>query len=144
MPVYIFLCYDRPSLLFIIISEYNNEIILSLAENSTNPINYNYSINSNDLIKDLRNLIRAEKVKSFYNDSQKAFIIDVLEKICIDNTQCIILINEYRHRYKSDLIEDLKNLSKSYDIIKSLLRVFINLEVVKKDYPHEMINTSVM
>lgn len=81
-------------------------------------------------LEELRILI-AEK------DSEK---IHTLLNTVIDSKESgTIFIENYKVLFSSDLIQDINNLSSSYDKIKSYLQKFIDFEIVEKLYPHNRI-----
>lgn len=117
----------------------NNEY--QKADNSENIVN---KVNPKSVHKEidfekLKTLIEKEKNKNIFGKSSRSEIIDLVESYCESKNDCINLIDNYRLKYDSNLINDLKALSTSYDGIKQLLSVFIIFEVVEKNHPHEMI-----
>ena len=122
------------------VSERNDEISSKLSKSPSFPNKSNDSAEPYDLIRELRNLIKLEKKKSFIVESEREKIIEMLDKFCVDKAHCFLIINEYMYSFNADLIKDLKSLTTSYDLIKSYLQVFINFEVVKAEYPHGIIN----
>ena len=120
------------------VSEYNNKIISPIIDNAV------YSSQSDNLgaydrIGGIRKLILLEHKKPFYAQSQKDKITFLLEEVCIDKTHCHLLINEYKNRYRSNIIDDLKSLSTTYLSIKAYLKSFIAFGLVAPEYPHEML-----
>jgi hypothetical protein len=51
------------------------------------------------------------------------------------------IIKDYLKIFKSDIIEDLKSLSNSYDNIKNYLSPFIELNIVNGAFPHNYISS---
>ena len=50
-----------------------------------------------------------------------------------------ILIEKYKNKFGINIIDELKDLSKNYAIIKEYLLPFIEFKIVKGEYPHELI-----
>jgi len=85
----------------------------------------------------LKELIDKEKNKGVFGKSALQELINLLEEICQSKNNCILLIQEYQTKFNSDLIEDLKKLSSSYDSIKETLYVFIKFEIIESEFPHK-------
>jgi hypothetical protein len=122
------------------VSEHNGEISSKLSKSYLFSTNSDNTTEPYDLIRELRKLIKLEKKKSFIVESEKEKIIAIIDEFCVDKARCFLLMNDYRYRFKADLIKDLKSLTTSYDLIKRYLQAFINFEVVKTEYPHEITN----
>ena len=93
----------------------------------------------NEEIVTLKKIIDQEKNKGMFDKSIKPDIIDHLKNCCDTKDKGMMVIKSYNKKYDSDLIEDLKKLSTSYDGIKELVCVFIDLEIVNEKFPHELL-----
>lgn len=69
-------------------------------------------------------------------------ILGILQVVINSPEEANVLIKNYQLTNKSDLIDDLKNISNSYDHIKSYLSPFIRFGITEKSFPHKMINPS--
>jgi hypothetical protein len=121
-------------------SEHNDEISSKLSKSASFSNKSNDSAEPYDLIRELRKLIKQEKENLLFVESEKEKITSMIDDFCVDKAHCILIINEYKHRFNADLIKDLKSLTTSLDLIKRYLHTFIHFEVVKSEYPHEIIN----
>lgn len=122
------------------VSEFNSKIssdVLLDASNTSSTPSYNASTDS---IQELHRLMQVKSGNLIFSNTLKESIVSILNEICEDNSACYFLIKEYKHRYKSDLVEDLKDLSNSYETIKHYLKPFIDFGLVSKDFPHKPIN----
>ncbi len=110
-------------------------------ENSENVVNKvsSKSVHKEIDLEKLKTLVEKEKNKNIFGKSSRSEIIDLIESHCESKNDCINLIDNYRLKYDSNLINDLKALSTSYEGIKQMLSVFITFEVVEKNHPHEII-----
>ena len=111
------------------------------ADNSENIANKesSKSVHKEIDLEKLKTLIEKEKNKNIFGKSSRSEIIDLIESHCESKNDCINLIDNYSIKYGSNLINDLKALSTSYEGIKQMLSVFITYEVVEKNHPHEII-----
>ena len=108
--------------------------IISLTQVSDTVKNFNESLikttsqegntTTFDEIDELDVLINQERRIPFYAPSKKEEIIELLEKICIDEEQTIHLINEYGNRYQKNLIKELISLSTNKLIKKQYIYLF--------------------
>ena len=87
-------------------------------------------------IETLKKLINKEKNKSIFANSISNEIIDCLENQCKTREEALSVIKEYNAVFNSNLIDDLKKLSTSYEKIKNFVGVFIEFEIVEEKYPH--------
>lgn len=95
-----------------------------------------FDANIQEEASNLKELFDKEKNKGMFGKSVRPEIITYLEKWCLSKDNCIQLIKVYQSQYNSDLIEELKKLSSSYDVIKDTLDVFIKFEIVEPEFPH--------
>jgi hypothetical protein len=110
------------------VTEHNN----SLLETHTTPtINFEQAF---DQIGTLRKLIKEEKARPFYTSSRRPEILRLLNSLCDTKENTGLLLKEYSSRYNLDLLEDLKNLSNSYDNIHQNLQNFIEYGFVDSRY----------
>lgn len=89
-----------------------------------------------EIVPRLKELIDKEKNKGLFGKSIRQEIINYLEEYCQSKNNCIQIIKVYQTQFNSDLIEDLKKLSSSFDAIKETLTVFIKYDVVESAFPH--------
>lgn len=92
-------------------------------------ININDLNNLKLLVKKSQNILNGE----FYRKQ----VIDLLNVICCNKTNCLGLINEYKIYFNSDLISDLKKTASSYSAIAESLNVFIKFGIIDEMYPHK-------
>jgi len=86
----------------------------------------------------LRRLIIRQK-QSFIGSSTRLEIISILSKLLTSKESAKILIEKYENKFGINIIDELKDLSKNYAVIKEYLLPFIELKIVKGEYPHELI-----
>lgn len=89
-------------------------------------------------IIELRGLIIRQK-KSYIGNKKKTEIISILNKLVTSKESAKILIEKYKNKFGINIIDELKDLSKNYAIIKEYLLPFIEFKIVKGEYPHELI-----
>lgn len=89
-------------------------------------------------IYELNKLIdkQKEKAMSFGTNPE---IVSLLYDTIKSPESARIFINNYRTLCNSNIIESLKNLSSSFDTIKSYLKIFIDFNIVQGIYPHEFV-----
>lgn len=93
-----------------------------------------------DAVKNIRELIIETRNTMIGESECRERLIFALKEHCVSKEICIDLIKDYSEKYKSNIIEDLKKLSTAYSIVKNLLSVFIEFNVVEKEHPHAIIN----
>ena len=90
-----------------------------------------------NLISELKNLIIKQK-KSFNRNKYKKDIILLLNRIITSQGQARGLIEQYYNLYESNLLDDLKQLTSNYKSIKEYIFLFIEFDIIKEEYPHEL------
>lgn len=85
----------------------------------------------------LLNSLIVDAGKSMFSSSKKSEISDLLNNICISKNECEKLLDNYANLYNSDLVSKLLNLSSSYEAKKTLIRPFIEYDIVEENFPHE-------
>ena len=96
----------------------------------------NFSENyKNELLK-LNSYFKSEKSRLF-GKSQRESILNLIEILCGNKEDGLYLLASYSKLFNTDLLEELKKLSSSYDAIKKNLHTFIFLELVEAEFPHE-------
>jgi len=90
-----------------------------------------------NLISELKNLIIKQK-KSFNGNKYKKDIILLLNRIITSQGQARGLIEQYYNLYESNLLDDLKQLTSNYKSIKEYVFLFIEFDIIKEEYPHEL------
>jgi len=93
---------------------------------------------SDDNIKKLRELIKAEK-KGIFGSDNKSDILDLLKSMISTKETAQMVIDEYNRLFNKSLIIELKSLTTSYDGIKEYLSCFFEYGIVKTEYPHDLI-----
>jgi hypothetical protein len=129
-------------LAMISVTEYNNKISSGLIGSDANTLEEPSIDNpeiSFDSIQELNRLINLAHSSSLVPSTLKDKIISLIHEICEEKSDCYFLLKEYKSRFSSDLVEDLKELSNSHDTIKSYLEPFIDFGFVSKDFPHKPI-----
>lgn len=86
----------------------------------------------------LSEMIKQEK-NNYFGKSSKDKILRLLELQISSKSKALELLDDYSSMGSSDLIEDLKSLTSSYEGKKEYLNLFIRFEVVAPDYPHNRI-----
>lgn len=84
----------------------------------------------------LHKMIVSEKNKLF-GGGMTDEIQSCMNELFISKEKTIRLLNDYIELNKTDLIEELKKLNNSYDAIKKNLSIFIELNLLAENYPHE-------
>lgn len=79
--------------------------------------------------------INTEKNKLF-GGGMTDDIMSRINSLCKTREEAIHLLNTYNSFYKTDLIDDLKQLDSSYDAIKRNVSTFIDLDIIEEKYPH--------
>jgi hypothetical protein len=105
-----------------------------LSISSSDPIEENTQkeeINFTTELNDLRELILTNNVE---------IIPELLESLIDFKEKAEIIIKNYHKLFRANLIDDLKELSNSYDKIKMLLKKFIEFEIIENQYPHNKFN----
>ena len=95
-----------------------------------------FNSNIEDIISNIKQLIDKDK-----NNFLMSYVNEIKQNLndsCTTKAICITLIEGYNSNYNSDLINDLKNLSTNYRVIKEILNVFIQFDIVEENYPHEL------
>ena len=89
-------------------------------------------------------LIDKEKNKGMFGKSVRSEIEQLLNDFCTTREYCIELIRDYKLQFNANLIDDLKELTRTatYDTIKAVMNVFIEHEIVEEKYPHEIIEVN--
>jgi hypothetical protein len=90
-------------------------------------------------LKKLHSLIEGytRGIKSNKNHEEILFILDML---CKTREEGLNLLKNYSDSFGKDLLTELKELNYTNDKMKTNLRVFIDLEIVEPNYPHNIIN----
>jgi uncharacterized membrane protein YhaH (DUF805 family) len=114
------------------------------AFNNLNEVNVKKPLSSTnrdeiaDELQRLNSLIKAEK-KNLFGSNRRKFIQELIENICNTKDDGLYLIEIYSMTYNKDLITELIKLSNSYNAIKENVQTFIDLGIVKEEYPHNLI-----
>ena len=90
-----------------------------------------------NLISELKNLIIKQE-ESFNGKKYKKDIILLLNRIITSQGQARGLIEQYYNLYESNLLDDLKQLTSNYKSIKEYVFLFIEFDIIKEEYPHEL------
>lgn len=80
------------------------------------------------------------KLKVLIDRKSSAEIVTHLGSIINSREAGVSVMANYSKLFKKDLIEDLKNLSNSYERIKTYVQKFIDWDLVEPKYPHERRN----
>ncbi len=90
------------------------------------------------VVNELYVLIKKEKQGFLVGGTHRDAIRSLLNDTVTTQEEARLLIEEYFGYYERSLIEDLKGLTNSYAGIKEYLLPFIELGVVKAEYPHQL------
>lgn len=121
------------------IDKHNAKIIEDISIHKTNEsLTIDSSVES--VIIKLNSLIDKERTKGLFGKSVKNEINNLIGENNKSKNDALNLIKSYNLKFKTDLIEDLKSLSSSYDAIKEVLSIFIEFNVVENMYPHKLID----
>ena len=91
-----------------------------------------------DKVEKLNSLIKSQKGKIF-GGKTKDKIIEITKELCESKEYAEDLLLYYKTHFNKDLLNELKSLTTSYEGIKDYLRPFIELGIVKEEYPHDRI-----
>ncbi|MCU4165698.1 hypothetical protein [Carboxylicivirga caseinilyticus] len=91
---------------------------------------------SDSKLTTLNNLLVQEK-KRILGKSKKQDIVDLMDEVISNKVMALQFLDKYKTMFKTDLIKDLEQLSSSYDGKKEYLRLFIEHEIIDKNYPHD-------
>jgi len=91
-----------------------------------------------DKIEELNSLIENQKGKMFGGNNRDK-IIEITMTLCENKEYAENLLLYYENNFDKDLLNELKSLSSSYNVIKSYLLPFIDLNIIKEDFPHDKI-----
>ncbi|MDZ4203234.1 MAG: hypothetical protein U1C46_00315 [Bacteroidales bacterium] len=94
--------------------------------------------NFETVVSEISGLITKQKT-SLIGNKQKGEIISLLNEVLTSQEKAKFLMEEYFKHYETSLIDDLKKLTSSYSGIKEYLLPFIELNILKEEYPHELI-----
>ena len=89
-------------------------------------------------VESLHRLILSEK-KAFLGSKHKSEIIILLNELCENKSKSTYLLKVYKEAFGKELIESLKSLTSSYDVTKEYLAIFIRMEIVIAEYPHDLL-----
>ena len=64
-------------------------------------------------------------------------LINFLNDVCKDQTDCLNLIKAYHSKFNQDVINVIRKMYSSYDIMRSLLCVFIKYKVIEDERPYD-------
>lgn len=128
-----------------VIDSHNSNIIIKLKDKPKVDVSskkeddkHKFEGNTKLLIQ-LKGLINSEKSRIIFDPSNREEIIDMVESLCPTKEDALKLINAYNSLFDLDLINDLKSLSTSYNMIKKMVLVFIELGILDSKYPHKML-----
>jgi len=83
----------------------------------------------------LNRFIKAQKQKIFAGGMSDE-IRTRIDNLCLSQDHAIKLLNTYLALFHTDLIDDLKSLNTSYNIIKDNVSKFIELNIIEEKFPH--------
>ncbi len=86
---------------------------------------------------ELNNLI--QKQKQLFRKNHKDEIQEMIRKLAHNKEEGILLLNSYMSLFKTGLIVDLIDLNNTYEAIKENVSVFIKLNIVNENFPHNSI-----
>lgn len=89
-------------------------------------------------IKSLERAILSEK-KSDIGSSYK--IEPALDELVSGQADAVLLLQKYEAITSRSLLDDIRSISSNYDVIAKCMSVFIENEIVEKDYPHTLKET---
>jgi Ca2+/Na+ antiporter len=89
-------------------------------------------------VEELNSLISVQK-ENLFGVGKKAQIIEITTELCESKELAENLLLYYKRNFNKDLLEELKTLTTNYTGIKDYLSQFIELGVVKEEYPHDKI-----
>lgn len=88
---------------------------------------------------ELHSLIEQEQ-KSFFGTGNADRIRELTREFSETVDKAEVFLRVYRERFGVDLIEDLKQLTNSYEGIRAYCRTFIDLNMVSGEFPHNRIS----
>ena len=88
-------------------------------------------------VKKLHQLIARQKYA--FGSSGMKEVLALIDKLCPTKDEAIKLLNSYTSYFNADLLQELKTINTSYDSIKRNVSKFIELGVIKEEYPHDLI-----
>lgn len=95
-------------------------------------------IKDSEKVEKLNSLIKGQKGKLF-GGGNKEEIIKITMELCESKEYAEDLLLYYRRSFNKDLLHELKSLTTNYSGIKEYLSRFIELGIVKEEYPHDKI-----
>lgn len=134
------------------VGKYNKSMINSILENdilksTIQPLDKSVILNNSetdseenfDSIDQLKHLLNEQKHLPFYANSKRPEILDMVNGICDSKENTIRLLQQYQKRFKSNLVEDVKDISTSYENIRENVAKFIEFGLVQSQFPHAYI-----
>jgi hypothetical protein len=106
---------------------------ISYKENGAD--NKNDDDSYNTFLMRLNTLINSEN-KSFFGNSHSNEIRKLIKDLCPNKESSLYLLKVYQDIYSADLLTDLQNLTTNYSSIADYLEVFIEHNIISKQYPH--------
>lgn len=89
-------------------------------------------------VEELNSLINCQK-GSLLGGGNKTQIIKITKELCESKECAEDLLLNYQRNFNQDLLKELKSLTNSYSGIKDYLSRFIELGILKEEYPHDKI-----
>lgn len=101
-------------------------------------IELSLKVSDSEKVEQLNSLIAGQK-GNLLGAGNKVKIIELTTELCENKeyAECVLLY--YKRKFNKDLLNDLKSLTTNYSGIKDYLRRFIELGIVKEEYPHDKI-----
>lgn len=84
-------------------------------------------------------LLIGDEQKSFFGTGKAERIRQLTQEFSETIDKAEQLLRIYRERFGTDLIDDLKQLTNSYEGIKAYCKSFIDLKIVSPEFPHDRI-----
>jgi hypothetical protein len=95
-------------------------------------------IKDSEKVEKLFSLIKGQK-GNLFGGGNKNEIIEITMELCVSKECAEDLLLYYKKSFNKDLLEELKSLTTNYSSIKKYLHRFIELGIVKEEYPHDKI-----